>query len=153
MIRTLRTYRALPTLLATVMVLGVGLPVLCQVCAPAEATAAERTAMHTAHEAGPDAPTHCVHGHDEAPAKPDADVPHSATECDDAACTMMAEEPALAVQTERVVLSVHDAPMPIARALTLSDAVPSSLVRVRSDGQTDRHSRIPVRLRTASFLL
>ena len=51
MISTLRTYRTLPALLATLMVLSVGLPVLCQVCAPAEAAAADHTAMHTAHEA------------------------------------------------------------------------------------------------------
>jgi hypothetical protein len=153
MIRTLRTYRTLPALLATLMVLSVGLPVLCQVCAPATSAAAESMDMHAAHETGHDAPAHCLHGHGEAPAKPDADAPHSATECDHAACTMMTEEPAPAVQTERVVLSVHDAPMLIARALTLPEAALSSPVHVPSDGQADHHLHIPVRLRTASFLL
>jgi len=152
MTSTLRTYRTLPALLATVMVLGVGLPVLCQVCAPASSAAAERMDMHAAHETG-HAPVHCLHGHGEAPAKPDADAPHSATECDHAACTMTAEEPAPAVQTERVVLSVHDVPLLIARALTTPEAALSSPVHVQSDGQADRHSHIPVRLRTASFLL
>ena len=76
MISALRTYRTLPALLTTLLVLSVGLPVLCQVCAPTEAAASDHTAMYTAHEVGHDAPMPCLHGIGEAPAPSDA--PHSA---------------------------------------------------------------------------
>lgn len=148
MIRTLQTYRTLPALLATLMVLSVGLPVLCQVCMPA---AAERTAMHASHESGHDAPVHCLHGH--ADASDGVESTHSAQSCDDAACTMVAEDPEPAVQTERMVLAVHDGAGLMPRAVTLLDDVPSPRALTRSSGYVDHHSRIPIRLQTASFLL
>lgn len=151
MIRTPRTYRALSTLLATVMVLGVGLPVLCQVCAPATSAAAESMDMHAAHEAGHDTPAHCLHSHGDA--SHDAEAPHDMEGCDDAACTMTAEEPVPAVQTERMVLAVHDAPILMVRAIALSDVVPSPPALVRSDGQIEQYAHVSIRLQTASFLL
>jgi hypothetical protein len=151
MIRTLRTYRTLPALLATLLVLSVGLPVLCQVCAPAEAAASEHTAMHASHEAGHDTPAHCLHGH--ANGSDGVDAPHDMEGCDDAACTMTAEEPVPAVQTERMVLAVHDAPILMARAIALSDVVPSPPPLVRSDGRVEHYAHVPIRLQTASFLL
>jgi hypothetical protein len=151
MIRTIRTYRTLPALLATLMVLGVGLPVLCQVCAPE--AAAEHTAMHASHDSGHEAPAHCLHGHD-GEAAHNAEAPHDMETCDDAACTMAAEEPAPAVQTERMGLAVHDTPALIHRAVALPDvAVLRSSVPVRSDRWADRHADIPLRFQTESFLL
>jgi len=130
------------------LVLSVGLPVLCQVCAPAEA---EHTAMHATHESGHDAPARCLHGHGDA--SQDAEAPHDMRPCDGEACTMVAEEPAPAVQTERMVLAAQDVSALIARVMTQPDLAPSSPVRVRSDQGADHHSRISIRLQTASFLL
>ena len=152
MISALRTYRTLPALLATLMVLSVGLPVLCQVCAPAEAAASDHTAMHTAHEVGHDAPMPCLHGHGEAPAPSDA--PHSTSGCDDAGCTTVAEESAPAVlQTERMVLAVHDVPLLATQTATRSVAAPSPPAHGPAEQWASPQIHIPIRLQTASFLL
>jgi hypothetical protein len=152
MISTLRTYRTLPALLATLMVLSMGLPVLCQVCAPAEAAAADHTSMHAAHQAGHDAPMPCLHGHDEAPAPSDA--PHSTSGCDDVGCTTVAEEPAPAVlQTERMVLAVHDASPLAAQTATRTVAAPSPPAHGLAERWASPQIHIPIRLQTASFLL
>lgn len=149
MITALRTYRTLPALLATLMVLSVALPVLCHVCAPAEATAADHTAMHAPHESGHDAPMACLHGHGEAP---DADAPHGA--CEGTACTTAAEEPAPAVlQIERAVPGAYDAPLLAAQGVTLPDVAVSPPDHAQSDRQAAPRSHIPIRLQTASFLL
>jgi len=154
MISALRTYRTLPGLLALLMMVSVALPVLCQVCAPADAAAAEHTAMHTTHEAGHDAPAHCLHGHDKGHAPSDAHAPHNTSECDGATCTMMADEPAPAVlQTERAVPAAQDAPVLVAQAVAPFGAASTPPARVHPDQGADHHLHIPVRLQTASFLL
>jgi len=152
MTSTLRTYRALPALLATVMALSVALPVLCHVCAPDKATAADHTAMHGPHESGHDAPAHCLHGHEDA--SHDAEAPHDMGACDDAACTMMADEPAPAVlQVERAVSGTHNAPLLAAQGVTLPDVAVSPPDHAQSDRPAAPRSHIPIRLQTASFLL
>ncbi len=152
MISALRTYRTLPALLATLMVLSVGLPVLCQVCAPAEAAASDQTAMHASHEPGPDAPAPCLHGHDEAPAPSDA--PHSTSGCDDATCITVAEESAPAVlQAERMVLAVPEVPVPTTQVATRLVAVSSPRAHGLAERWASPQIHIPIRLQTASFLL
>ncbi|NBB72689.1 MAG: hypothetical protein GVY35_03305 [Bacteroidetes bacterium] len=152
MIRRLQTYRTLPGLLATLMMVSVALPVLCQVCAPAEAAAADHTAMHATHESDHDAPAHCLHGHGDA--AHGAEAPHDMGACDDAACTMMADEPAPAVlQTERAVPVVQDVLLLAAQAVIQSGAAVSPPDHVQVGKQATPRSPIPIRLQTASFLL
>ena len=149
MISALRTYRTLPALLAALMVLSVALPALCVMCVPVEAAAAKHTTIHaTGHEA----PMVCLNPAEAPPS--DVDAPNRTSMCDDAACITVAEESAPAVlQAERMVLAVPEVPVPTTQVATRLVAVSSPRAHGLAERWASPQIHIPIRLRTASFLL
>lgn len=151
MIAKLRTYRALPALLATLLVMSVSLPLVRYACGAAGAVMT--TLAPAAHEVS-DGTALCEHGHKPIRGALCVDAEQLLIGCEDGTlCTVKSENrpSALSIEAPSVRLDV-------AQDLTVARITPLIVFSHRpafpwSDEAVEAQDRVPIRLRTSTLLL
>lgn len=155
MISTLRSYRTLPVLFATLLVVSVSLPLVRYACG---ATGAAMTMLAPAAHGVSDGTALCAHG-DEPGHEPvraalctDADASHAGCE-DGAACTVQSERRASALNVEAPSVRLHSTPGLAVTPSTVPLIFAPRPAAARSDDAGGVQNPVPIRLRTATLLL